>query len=217
MTSRRCARALALHRPQKGTTSATVNSNSNGGVLSASLGLDNVDCNNAVNRNYVATSETVTFDVTQATGRTLVTMKVAAASVTKLWFKYEVCFSSPNSTFVNKYGATIPAGQAGILFVVPLRLRTAERRALRGCSSGSICTGTCTCCSAFRRAIRAAGSRALPAGFRRPAPDRLEVEGVQICPNCDEENPGRFRLCGFCGAALGRGAAPRPARRSARR
>ena len=100
---------------QKGTTSATVNSSSNGGVLSASLGLDNVDCNNAVNRNYVATSETVTFDVTQGTGRTLVTMKVAAASVTKLWFKYEVCFSSPNSTFVNKYGATIPAGQAGIL------------------------------------------------------------------------------------------------------
>ena len=100
---------------QKGTTSATVNSSSNGGVLSASLGLDNVDCNNAVNHNYVATSETVTFDVTQGTGRTLVTMKVAAASVTKLWFKYEVCFSSPNSTFVNKYGATIPAGQAGIL------------------------------------------------------------------------------------------------------
>ena len=89
--------------------------NSNGGVLSASLGLDTVDCNNAVNRNYVATSQTVTFDVTQATGRTLVTMKIAAASVTKLWFKYEVCFSSPSSTFVNKYGATIPAGQAGIL------------------------------------------------------------------------------------------------------
>jgi class 3 adenylate cyclase len=25
---------------------------------------------------------------------------------------------------------------------------------------------------------------------------------VQICPNCGEENPDRFRLCGFCGAAL---------------
>jgi hypothetical protein len=100
---------------QSGSTSATVSGSSNGGVLSASLGLDTVDCNNAVNRNYVATSETVTFNVTQATGRTLVTMKVAAASVTKLWFKYEVCFSSPSSTFVNKYGATIPAGQAGIL------------------------------------------------------------------------------------------------------
>jgi class 3 adenylate cyclase/predicted ATPase len=26
---------------------------------------------------------------------------------------------------------------------------------------------------------------------------------VQICPNCGEENPPRFRLCGFCGTALG--------------
>jgi class 3 adenylate cyclase len=25
---------------------------------------------------------------------------------------------------------------------------------------------------------------------------------VQICPNCGEENPARFRLCGFCGTAL---------------
>jgi len=25
---------------------------------------------------------------------------------------------------------------------------------------------------------------------------------VQICPNCGEENPPRFRLCGFCGTAL---------------
>jgi class 3 adenylate cyclase/predicted ATPase len=25
---------------------------------------------------------------------------------------------------------------------------------------------------------------------------------VQICPNCGEENPERFRLCGFCGAQL---------------
>jgi hypothetical protein len=100
---------------QSGTTSATVSANSNGGVLSASLGLDNVDCNNAVNHNYVATSQAVTFDVTPAIGRTTITMKLAAASVTRLWFKYEVCFSSPNSTFVNKYGASIAPGQAGIL------------------------------------------------------------------------------------------------------
>jgi hypothetical protein len=25
---------------------------------------------------------------------------------------------------------------------------------------------------------------------------------VQICPNCGEENPDRFRLCGFCGTGL---------------
>ncbi len=28
------------------------------------------------------------------------------------------------------------------------------------------------------------------------------VQTVQICPNCGEENPPRFRLCGFCGAPL---------------
>ena len=25
---------------------------------------------------------------------------------------------------------------------------------------------------------------------------------MQVCPSCGEENPPRFRLCGFCGAAL---------------
>ncbi len=25
---------------------------------------------------------------------------------------------------------------------------------------------------------------------------------MQICPECGEENPDRFRLCGFCGATL---------------
>src|SRR5436309_12461890 len=25
---------------------------------------------------------------------------------------------------------------------------------------------------------------------------------VQICPSCGEENPDKFRLCGFCGTAL---------------
>ncbi|HZP91109.1 MAG TPA: adenylate/guanylate cyclase domain-containing protein, partial [Actinomycetota bacterium] len=25
---------------------------------------------------------------------------------------------------------------------------------------------------------------------------------MQVCPSCGEENPDRFRLCGFCGAQL---------------
>ncbi|HZK51874.1 MAG TPA: zinc-ribbon domain-containing protein, partial [Actinomycetota bacterium] len=25
---------------------------------------------------------------------------------------------------------------------------------------------------------------------------------MQICPNCGEENPKKFRLCGFCGTQL---------------
>ena len=80
-----------------------------------SVGLDDVDCNNAVNHNYVATSATVTFNVTPPPAARRHDEDRQAASVTKLWFKYEVCFSSPNSSFVNKYGATIAAGQAGIL------------------------------------------------------------------------------------------------------
>ena len=33
---------------------------------------------------------------------------------------------------------------------------------------------------------------------------------MAVCPRCGEENPDRFKLCGFCGASL---AAPAPARR----
>lgn len=98
-----------------GNTTATISATSNGGVLSMSVGLDDIDCNNAVNHFYVATSETVTWDITPAAGRTAITIKLDAASVTKSFLKYEVCFSSPASTFVNKYGATIAAGDAGIL------------------------------------------------------------------------------------------------------
>ena len=31
---------------------------------------------------------------------------------------------------------------------------------------------------------------------------RCNTDGVITCPNCGEENPDRFRLCGFCGTAL---------------
>ena len=30
----------------------------------------------------------------------------------------------------------------------------------------------------------------------------MESAAVQVCPSCGEENPPRFRLCGFCGTAL---------------
>jgi len=100
---------------QSGDTSATVSATTNHGLLTMSLGLDTVDCNNAVNHYYVGTSEVLTFAVTPATGRKTVTIELAAASVAKPLFQYEVCFSSPNTSFVNKYGATIAAGAAGIL------------------------------------------------------------------------------------------------------
>jgi class 3 adenylate cyclase/tetratricopeptide (TPR) repeat protein len=34
------------------------------------------------------------------------------------------------------------------------------------------------------------------------------VPDTVLCPNCGEENPSKFRLCGFCGTALQAGAAP---------
>jgi len=37
---------------------------------------------------------------------------------------------------------------------------------------------------------------------------------VQICPNCGEENPDRFRLCGFCGAQLAPQLAPQETRKT---
>jgi hypothetical protein len=101
---------------QGGDTTATVSATSNGGLLTMSLGLDPApDCNNAANDFYVGSSEVLTFSVTPATGRTTVVMKLAKASVTKPFFKYEVCFASPDSAFVNKLGVPIAAGQAGIL------------------------------------------------------------------------------------------------------
>src|SRR3990172_5954080 len=37
---------------------------------------------------------------------------------------------------------------------------------------------------------------------------------MQRCPNCGEENPDRFRLCGFCGTGLAPEAPPEENRRT---
>ena len=37
---------------------------------------------------------------------------------------------------------------------------------------------------------------------------------MQICPNCGEENPDRFRLCGFCGTALAPALSPQEVRKT---
>ncbi|HEU4451363.1 MAG TPA: adenylate/guanylate cyclase domain-containing protein [Gaiellaceae bacterium] len=37
---------------------------------------------------------------------------------------------------------------------------------------------------------------------------------MTICPSCGEENPKRFRLCGFCGAELAPGAPPQEVRKT---
>ena len=35
-----------------------------------------------------------------------------------------------------------------------------------------------------------------------------------VCPNCGEENPARFRLCGFCGTALAPALPPQEVRKT---
>jgi hypothetical protein len=97
------------------TTTATIDAVTNGGLLTLSLGLTNVDCNTPINKYYQATSEPLLFNVTQATGRTVVTMRIAAASVDRRYDKYQVCFSSPESTFKNRYGVRIGVDEAGVL------------------------------------------------------------------------------------------------------
>lgn len=96
-------------------TTATVAATTSGGLLTLTVGNGSIDCNNAANGFYVATSEPFVFDVTQATGRTVVTIGLAAASVDRRTKAYQVCFSSPVSTFKNRAGATVAAGSAGLL------------------------------------------------------------------------------------------------------
>lgn len=38
--------------------------------------------------------------------------------------------------------------------------------------------------------------------------------GSRICPNCGEENPGRFQVCGMCGSSLAISARPRESRKT---
>ena len=64
---------------------------------------------------YVATSDLIVFNVTDATGVTpstrskVTTLTLAAASVTKSASKYDVCYSS-NLSFKDKSGATVTTG-----------------------------------------------------------------------------------------------------------
>lgn len=105
-------------------TTATVAARSSGGVLTLSLGTGSVDCNNRTNRWYKGTSASVEWDVTRGTGRTTVTIELDRADVTRPFPFYDVCFSSPESRFRNKFGKWIEKGEAGLL---PLCLFTIRR------------------------------------------------------------------------------------------
>jgi zinc ribbon protein len=52
--------------------------------------------------------------------------------------------------------------------------------------------------------------RARGLGMARSPPTLADV---QVCPNCGEENPPKFRLCGFCGTPLAPVAPPQEVRK----
>jgi hypothetical protein len=104
------------------TTTAVISSSSNGGVLTMSLGLDDFDCNDAANGYYVDSSAAVTFDVTPTTNRTVITIRLDAADVTRPYNLYDVCFSAPSYGFRNRYNVRIDPGKAGLLKICPPRL-----------------------------------------------------------------------------------------------
>ena len=53
-------------------------------------------------------------------------------------------------------------------------------------------------------AMRSENGHAAPGTYTRK---------MKVCPNCGEENPERFRLCGYCGAKLDPDEVPQAARK----
>jgi hypothetical protein len=106
----------------KGGTTATIRVDSNGGVLTMSLGLDPLDCDNKANDYYKSSSAPVTWDISTAGGRTEITIRLDASDVTRPYNLYDVCFSSPTSSFRNRYNVRIAPGEAGLLKICPPRL-----------------------------------------------------------------------------------------------
>jgi hypothetical protein len=106
----------------KDTTTAKISASSDGGVLTMSLGLDPLDCHDSANQFYETSSATVTWDITPANDRTEITIRLDKADVTRPYNLYDVCFSSPTSSFRNRYNVKIEKGKAGLLKICPPRL-----------------------------------------------------------------------------------------------
>jgi hypothetical protein len=51
----------------------------------------------------------------------------------------------------------------------------------------------------------------MPSMMRQRLPVDPYTWRMVKCPKCNEENPAKFRLCGYCGAPLGTAAPPQPA------
>jgi hypothetical protein len=100
-------------------TSAALSASADG-YLVLDVGSGTLHC-----EGYANSSETVTFDVTEGTvgTRTRVTITLDAGSVTKSARKYDVCFSSPESEFIDASGSKVLKGEAGLLADCPRNLQ----------------------------------------------------------------------------------------------
>src|SRR5262249_37273743 len=111
--AKRCSTSdPCLGSSDKGTTTANVSVGSSNGILTLSLGLDDLDCNNAANHFYQSTSSPLTWAITSGSGRVTITIRLDSADVNRPFNLYDVCFASPDSTFVNRYNNRIAKGQA---------------------------------------------------------------------------------------------------------
>ena len=75
-------------------------------------------------------------------------------------------------------------------------------------TQSAVASLTVTLSASPRWVVVIGGDAAAPVGV---CGDILRDVDVVLCPSCGEENPAKFRLCGYCGTPLAQGAADAPA------
>ena len=112
-----------------GNTTAGV-STTGDGFIWVSLGIEELSCDDEANHHYPQTSEVLTWGVVGSTDVKIVRIVVDKDSIeddsigagsigtdngTPTHRRFQVCFSSPTTGFVNWFGVQIDAGEAGLL------------------------------------------------------------------------------------------------------
>jgi hypothetical protein len=117
-----CSGSCPANPDPKGGTTASLDVTSSG-IVTASLGIDSgLTCDNAANDFYEDTTPIVTWNVTQANSRTVITIRLDASRVDRPYNLYDVCFSAPSYGFRNRFNVRIEPGEAGLLKICPPRL-----------------------------------------------------------------------------------------------
>ncbi len=182
-----------------GDTTATVSATSNGGVLTLSLGLDS-DRLQQRRESLLRQRrpKSVSLNVTPGRGP-----------------------DDDHDQARSGFGDEVVPEVRGLLQLADVELRQQVRQRRSRPATPVSCRACLELRQALRRSVRRRQVvrparqrvRAVQRPDRRPARQDLartsahrrpwRAEGpVQICPSCGEENPARFRLCGFCGTPL---------------